>query len=63
MVKIRQSKEKFCDSCESNGGKFYDIGIGLRKDGIRLVTLCDTCMHTLLQKLIIVGKDFNNEVH
>lgn len=58
-VKIRRSKEKFCESCESNGGKFYDIGIGPKKGDMRLLTLCDACMHQLLQKLIIVGSEHN----
>lgn len=56
-VKIRKSKQKLCESCESNGGKFYDIGIGPQKGSIKLTTLCDACMHSLLQKLIIVGSD------
>ena len=58
-VKIRKSKENFCKSCESRNGKFYDIGIGPKKKDMRLVTLCDTCMHELLQKLIIIGSEYN----
>lgn len=58
-VRIRSSKKKVCNSCESNGGKFWDIGIGPQDVVPHVTTLCDTCMHTLLQKLIIVGKEAN----
>lgn len=56
-VKIRKSKTKLCESCKGNSGKYYDIGIGPKKGDIQLVTLCDACMHQLLQKLIIVGTE------
>ena len=58
MVKIRHSKDVGCNSCESNGGKFYDVGIG-PKGRMSITRLCDTCMHQLLQKLIIVGSEAN----
>lgn len=58
-IKIRHTKDSHpvCNSCKSNGAKFYDIGIGPIKGTKQVTTLCDTCMHTLLQKLIIVGSD------
>lgn len=59
-VKIRHSKSRKCDSCSSNGGKFYDIGIG-PVTNITVTCLCDTCIHTLLQKLIEMGA--KHEVH
>ena len=61
-VNIRKSKKRKCESCESNGGVFYDIGIGPQKGTKQIITLCDACMHSLLQKLLIVGSE-HNEVH
>lgn len=58
-VNIRKSKKKSCDSCRSNGCIFYDIGIGPIGGKKQITTLCDTCMHSLLQKLIIVGREYN----
>lgn len=55
-VKIRRSKSKFCNSCSSNGGKFYDIGIG-RKDRMSVTVLCGTCMSSLLHKLTVVESE------
>lgn len=57
-VKIRNSNIRCCDSCKSDEGKFYDIGFG-NKNNMNITTLCDECMHTLLQKLIIVGREEN----
>lgn len=56
-IKIRNTKDSHpvCNSCNGNGAKFYDIGIGPIKGTKQVTTLCDECMHTLLQKLIIVG--------
>lgn len=56
MVKIRKSKGRYCNSCGSNGGRFYDIGIG-KKDRMSVTALCDTCMHVLLQKLTILESE------
>ena len=61
-VNIRKSKKNKCESCESNGGIFYDVGIGPQKGEKKITTLCDTCMHSLLQKLLIVGSK-HNEIH
>lgn len=58
-VNIRKSKGHKCLSCEGNGGVFYDLGFG-KKDK-KVITLCDTCMHQLLQKMIIAGG--KHEVH
>ena len=57
-VRIRKSNKKLCKSCKSNGGKFYDVGIGFHVgEEPEIITLCDTCMHELLQKIIVVGKE------
>lgn len=56
MVKIRKSKRKLCDSCKSNGGRFYDIGIG-QKDKMSVTTLCGTCIGVLLQKLTVIESE------
>lgn len=59
-VNIRKAKlAKECTSCQSNGCKLFEIGFGGKHKTV--VTLCNTCMHTLLQKMIIVGTQ-NNEV-
>lgn len=60
-VKIRRTKgnHPVCNSCSSNGGKHYDIGIGPVKGNKLVIVLCDECMHSLLQKLIIVGSEFS----
>ena len=55
MVKIRFSKQRKCTSCESNGGKFYDLGFGIRNGKLTIICLCDTCMHELLQKMVVMG--------
>ena len=60
-VKIRRSKASKCESCQSNGGKFYDIGIGPQGVVPSITVLCDTCMHSLLTKLIEMGA--KHEVH
>ena len=59
-VNIRKAKEKHvsCTSCGTRQANFYDIGIGPSNHKV-VVTLCDECMHTLLQKLIIVGREEN----
>ena len=59
-VNIRKAKEKYvnCTSCGTKQANFYDIGIGPSNHKV-VVTLCDGCMHTLLQKLIIVGREEN----
>lgn len=57
-VNIRKAKlGKECTSCKSNGTKLFDVGFGGEEKVI--VTLCNTCMHNLLQKLIIVGGKAN----
>ena len=55
MVKIRRSKDKdrVCNSCKSNGGKFWDVGVG-GENGMVVLTLCDTCTDVLLQKLTVI---------
>ena len=58
MVKIRHSKDRGCISCKAKNGIFYDIGFG-DSSNMCIVKLCDKCMHTLLQKLIQVGSDFD----
>ena len=58
-VNIRKSSKRKCNSCASNGAMFYDIGIGPIKGAKQVTTLCSTCMHQLLQKLIIVGSEGN----
>ena len=57
-VNIRKAKEKYvnCTSCGAKQANFYDVGIGPSNHKV-VVTLCDGCMHSLLQKLIIVGRD------
>ena len=57
-VNIRKAKEKHasCTSCGAKQANLYDIGIGPSNNKV-VVTLCDGCMHSLLQKLIIIGRD------
>lgn len=60
-INIREAKvSKVCKSClvpKRNAEKLYEIGIGGKHKSI--TCLCDGCMHTLLQKLIVVGSEFN----
>lgn len=65
MVNIRNARQhEQCSSCMKKSDdveQLYEIGIGPK--GRMVVTcLCDGCMHMLLQKLIIVGSEYN-EVH
>lgn len=62
-VKIRSSKDMVCDSCgkskrNNKSLELFDVGI-INCSQARIITLCDECMHTLLQKLIIVGRKEN----
>ena len=62
MVKIRKAKShEQCDSCLTKTGRFYEIGIG-KKSHLSVVCLCDECIHTLLQKLVVLGSE-ENEVY
>ena len=55
-INIRKAKIlKQCESCKSNGTKLYEIGIGIGSNRKTMICLCNACMHTLLQKMIIVG--------
>lgn len=60
-IKIRQSKNKYCEACSSkqnvNEG-VYDIFIGKGNTG-NIHSLCVSCMHELLQKMIVVGRRHN----
>lgn len=57
MVRIRRSKDRLCNSCKSNGGKFYDIGVGPLNDVKVILTLCGTCKDILLEKLILLESE------
>ena len=58
-VKIRKAKRsEICNACLKNEGTFYDLGFGHKSSRI-VITLCDGCMHMLLQKLIIMGSKYN----
>ena len=62
MVKIRKAKShEQCISCTKKKARvkqLYEIGVG-SSSNMTIVCLCDECMHALLQKLIIVGSEFN----
>lgn len=59
-VKLRRagSHRKQCNSCLTKTGRFYEIGIG-PKNKLNVVCLCDKCIHTLLQKLVVLGSEEN----
>ena len=60
-VKIRRAKHHAqCSSClkkEGEAKQLCEVGIGPRYR-LQISCLCDECMHSLLQKLIIAGSDF-----
>lgn len=60
MIRIRKSKDRLCNSCGSNGGRFYDIGIG-KKNRMSVTVLCSTCMYTLLEKLTVIESEKEEE--
>lgn len=58
-VKLRRAgSRKQCNSCLTKIGRFYEVGIG-NKNKLIVVCLCDECIHTLLQKLIVLGSEEN----
>ena len=58
-VKLRRAgNRKQCNSCLTKTGRFYEIGIG-KKSHLSVVCLCDECIHTLLQKLVVLGSEEN----
>lgn len=58
-IKMKKNKDKIsCDACKrriDEGAILFDIYIGHETHG-HITTLCDGCMHELLQKLIKMGQ-------
>ena len=55
--KIKEGQKRTCNSCSSKEN-IFEIYVGKNGQG-SVSALCDGCMHTLLQKLIIMGSKYN----